>query len=439
MSTKRIRDSLRVSFWDGVCAAVMQGLVTDYVTPYALWLKATASQIGYLTAVPSLVSSFVQLKTADVTEYVRSRKKIVTGFVYLQALMLLPMMLIPSLFQSGGAIALIAFVALFNAFSAVATPAWSSLISEYVPYRKRGAYFAWRARVMNCVTITFSFVSGVILFMLKTDLRLAFGIILAAAFVARIVSCYFLSRMYEPALTVRHENYFSLYRFLARFRQSNYAKFVIFIACFHFSVNFAAPFFSVFMLRDLKFSYLTYTVLIASVTLTHILAINRWGRFADHAGNLRVIRFTAFFIAVLPLLWIVNQHPLFLLFAQIVSGFAWSGFNLCVSNFIYDAVTPGKRTRCIAYFNVFAGIATFLGAVSGGYAVGFLPPLFGYKLLSLFLAAAAMRFFVAGFLLPRIKEVRPAAHVSSRDLFYSVLGFNPIIGATQDVRGEKEQ
>jgi MFS family permease len=416
----------------------MNGLITDYLTPYALWLKASTRQIGLLSAVPSLVSSMVQLSAPDVTEKVKSRKKVVVSFVYLQALMLLPMMLIPFLMPMQGVTALIVFVALFNAFSAVATPAWSSLISEYVPMKKRGKYFAWRARVLNIITITFALVSGVILFMLKGRERMAFSVILTAAFISRIVSWYFLNRMYEPPFTFKHENYFSLYRFIARFRQSNYAKFVVFIAFFYFSVYFAAPFFPVFMLRDLKLNYLTYFVLNASVTATNILTLNRWGHFADHVGNLRIIRFTAFFIASLPILWIINRHPLFLLFAQIVSGFAWSGFNLCVSNFIYDAVTPGKRTRCIAYFNVFASVATFLGATAGGFCAAFLPPLFGFKLLSLFLIAGVMRFFVAGFLLSRIREVRHAVPVSSKELFYSVLGFNPFIGATQDVGREKE-
>ena len=292
---------------------------------------------------------------------------------------------------------------------------------------------------MNVVTITFSFVSGAILFYLKGRQRTAFGIILAVAFLSRLVSWFFLNRMYEPKYVVKHENYFSMYRFLARFRHSNYAKFVVFVACFYFAVNFAAPFFSVFMLRDLKFNYLTYFFLNASVTVTSIATINRWGRFADRVGNLRIIRFTSFFIASLPILWCLNRHPAFLLFAQVLSGFAWAGFNLCVSNFIYDAVTAGKRTRCIAYFNVFAGIATFLGAISGGYAVSVMPPLFGYKLLSLFLIAGLMRFLVAGFLLTKIKEVRKAEEISSKDLFYSVLGFNPFIGATQNVRGEQEQ
>ena len=85
-----------------------------------------------------------------------------------------------------------------------------------------------------------------------------------------------------------------------------------------------------------------------------------------------------------------------------------------------------------------AGIATFCGAVLGGYIVNFLPALFGYRLLSLFLIAGILRFCVAGLLFGKIKEVRSTEHISSRELFYSVVGLNPIIGARQDMRKERE-
>jgi len=438
MKRNRVKESLRVSYWDGLFSSAMQGLVADYVTPFALWLKATTGQIGLLTAFSSLASSLVQLKAADITEWAHSRKRIVVLFVYLQALTFLPVILIPLVFREHAVFALIVCNTLFNGFAALAGPAWASLMAEYVPYKKRGRYFGWRAMVMGPVAVIFSFISGIILYLFKGNQLAAFIIIFSSAFLCRLASWYFLTRMYEPGFNMGKENTFSFVRFLVKIRESNFAKFVVFVAFFLFSVNLASPFFSVFMLRDLKFNYLTYTILIAAVTCANIFTINRWGTFADRVGNLRIMRFTAFFIASLPILWIINRHPVFLFGAQLVSGFAWAGFNLCVSNFIYDAVSAPKRTRCIAYFNVVAGIATFFGAVIGGYAVNFLPPLFGYRMLSLFLIAGIMRFCVAGMLFRKIKEVRNTEHISSRELFYSMVGLNPLLGAAQGVRKERE-
>jgi MFS family permease len=144
-------------------------------------------------------------------------------------------------------------------------------------------------------------------------------------------------------------------------------------------------------------------------------------------GNVKVLRITSLFIATLPLWWIVCRHPLYLILAQAVSGMAWAGFNLCALNFIYDAATPEKRTRCISYFYFFNGIAIFFGSLTGGYLAGRLPFLFGYRLLSLFLLAAVLRLMVALFMAPKIKEVRPVEDVSSRDLFFSVVGLKPAL------------
>jgi len=430
----KIRRSLKFSFLDGIFASCMVGMTTDYITPYALALKATNSQIGILSAIPNLASSLVQLKSADLTEKLKSRRKIINLFVFLHTLMGLPIILIPYLFKAQPVLFLIIFIALFTSFNAFAGPAWSSLMSDHVPYKSRGRYFGWRSRIFGIVIISSAFLAGFTLHLFKQNILKGFLVIFSIAFVSRFISWYFLTRMYEPPFKVKKEAYFSFFDFIKRIRESNFAKFVIFAASLNFCVNLAAPFFSVFMLRDLKFNYLTYTIVVTTVTIAQIFTFDRWGKHADKVGNVKVLKFTAFFIASLPLWWILNQNPLYLIFIQIISGFAWSGFGLCTTNFIYDAVTPEKRTRCIAYFNVSTGAALCLGALLGGYLVNILPKFFGYKILSLFLISSILRFLAVSLFSGKIKEVRKAEQITSKDLFYSVIGIKPLSGVTQESR-----
>ncbi|MEI6631793.1 MAG: MFS transporter [bacterium] len=422
----KIRKSLRFSFLDGVFASCMTGLTAEYFTPYALALQATTSQIGLLAAAPNLASSLVQLKAADITDKLRSRKKTMNIFVLLHTLMLLPVILVPFIFKLQPVYFLILFITLFTCFNAFSIPAWSSLMSDHIPNTRRGRYFGWRSKALSIITILSSFLAGLILQVFKRDILKGFLLVFSLAFIARIISWYFLSRMYEPAFKIKKEAYFSFLDFVKRIRKSNFAKFVVFVASLNFCVYIASPFFSVFMLRDLKFNYLTYTMVVIVVTAAQILTIDRWGRHADRVGNLKVIRLTSLFIATLPLWWIIYRHPIYLVFVQILGGFAWAGFNLCATNFIYDAVTPEKRTRCIAYFNVFTGVAIFLGASLGGFLVNILPELFGHRILSLFLLAGCLRFLVIFLFSGRIREVRSIEHISSRDLFYSVVGLRPL-------------
>lgn len=426
----KIRQSLRVSFIDGIFASCMMGLTTDYISPYALALKATNSQIGILSASSNLASSLVQLKSPDFTEKLKSRKKIINLFVFLHTLMMIPIILVPYLFKCQPVLFLIAFVALFNSLNAFAVPAWSSLMSDHVPNRSRGKFFGWRNKTLGAISIIAAFLAGFILQIFKQNILTGFLIIFSLAFLCRFISWYFLTRMYEPVLKVKEEAYFSFFDFIKRIRESNFAKFVIFVAGLNFSVNIASPFFSVFMLRDLKFSYLLYTIVVTTVAITHIFTIDRWGRMADRVGNIKVLKFTSLFIAVIPLLWMINHNPAYLIFVQAISGFAWAGFNLCATNFIYDAVTSKKRTRCIAYFNVLTGTALCIGALSGGYLVNVLPTLFGYKMLSLFLVSTLMRSLAVFLISGKIREVRSTEKITSKDLFYRVIGIRPISDVT---------
>ena len=421
------KDSLRMSLLDGIFASGMFGFTQDYFTPFILAIGATARGVGALSAIPNLFASLMQLKSADFTEISGSRKPIINIFVFCQALMLLPMAVM-ALTGWHSVSFFIAAVVLFTSFGAFSGPAWASMMADLVPTNKRGEYFGWRNKMLGFLVVGFTFTAGFILNQMRAvNVLYGFAIIFTGAFIFRMISWYFLTRMYEPKLEHRREDRFTLLNFLARVKESNFAKFVLFVAMLNFSVNLASPFFAVLMLQDLHFSYILYTTITITATLTVFIAMSRWGRHADKVGNLKVLKFTSPIIGIIPLLWIVSRHPVFLLFAQIISGFAWAGFNLSASNFIYDAVTPGKRTRCIAYFNVLNGFALCAGALIGGFLVGKLPPLLGYNILSLFVISSVLRLVVALFGPMKLKEVRPVEHINSDHLFFSMVGIRPFL------------
>lgn len=404
----------------------MAGFTQEYFTPFLLLLGATIRQIGLLASLPNLCASLIQIKSADITENLKSRRKIINIFVFIQALMLLPAALIAFLGKAHTYIFIIIAI-LFASCAAIAVPAWSSLMSDLVEPDKRGAYFGWRSRTLGLIGAAATFIAGITLHhMKKVNVYYGFAIIFSSAFIFRMISWYFLTRMHEPHLEHKRENYFSIFEFLGRVRESNFTRFVLLAALMNFSVNLVSPFFVVLMLKNLHFSYLTFTLITITATLTSLLVIGRWGSHADRIGNFKVIKFTAYFIACIPLLWIVNRNPVFLFFVQGFSGFAWAGFNLCTSNFIYDSVTPEKRTRCISYFNVINGAALSSGALLGGLLFQILPPLLGYRILTLCIISAIFRFLAAYLMSKRVKEVRHVDKVSTNQLFFSVIGMKPM-------------
>ncbi|PKH45509.1 MFS transporter [Dehalococcoides mccartyi] len=84
------RKSLDNSIKDGAAYSAMLGLTQDYITPFALALKASVPQIGILSALPNLSVALSQLFAPFLSEKAKSRKSFVFKAVLLQAVCFLP-------------------------------------------------------------------------------------------------------------------------------------------------------------------------------------------------------------------------------------------------------------------------------------------------------------------------------------------------------------
>ena len=427
----KIRNSLRYSFIDGAFFSVMYGFGDSCFSAYAVFLKATNFQIGLLSSLPGLVSSLFQIRTPEWTERI-GRSRVMRWGVFVQVLLWAPIILIPFVFQGNPVPWLIGAVVLYLLSSSVAAPAWSSIMSQYLPPDKRGRYFSWRQRIHGTITLAATFLAGFVLHAFPRHSIHGFTLLFSAAMIARFFSWYYLSRMHEPRLVRKPGTYFSFRDFLRRARKSNFAKFVFFVGAISFAVNLAGPFFSVYMLRELNFDYLSYVLINTTPTLAMLLSLPAWGRHADRAGCMKVIRLTSLLLPLLPLMWLVSASKPYLIFIQIVSGFAWAGFNLAASNFIFDAVSEVKRVRCIAYFNLINGLGIFFGATIGGLLIEHLPRLMGSGILMIFLVSGLLRLAVRFVFLPGLREVKKVENISTLDLFFSVIGIKPILGVPQD-------
>lgn len=424
MTKGLIKKSLRYSYKDGIFAAIMVGFSEQFLIPYCLALDGTARYVAILATLPGFIGSLCQLLSSDAIERLGSRKKIINIFVLLHAFMWIPVIIIPYVF-SKNLFLLVIFVTLYVSLNTFSLPAWSSLVSEYIPAGARGRYFGWRNRTLGLIIVVSSFFAGFILWIFRDDKMLGFTIIFGIAFLSRLISWYFLTKMYEPPYRHVPEARFSFLDFIKRTKESNFAKFVLIVGLMNLCVNIAGPFFAVYMLRDLGFSYISYTIVMISATLISLVMMDRWGRHADIVGNVRILKICALFLPFIPILWLFSHNLVYLVSIQIFSGFFWAGFNISASNFIYDAVTPQKRSRCIAYFNVINGTSIFLGAILGGYLVYRLPPVNNYRLLALFLLSGLLRFIpaIGSFV---IKEVRAVKRIKKKELFYSIIGIKSI-------------
>jgi MFS family permease len=430
----RTERSLRHSVRDGVASSVMAGAGETYLSAYALFLKASASQISWLTALPCLLGSLTQIASAWLSRQTGRRKPIILLGVLLQAFMWLPIIWLPSLFPQQAVPILIASVALYQTGASLAAPAWSSLMGDLVPARRRGRFFADRSRLMSLTTFFALAGAGLALHLFKasSSTRLGFSLVFAVAMLARLYSALQLARMHDPAPAATPAPAPSLQ---LRWQTSPFVRFTLFFAAMQCAAAIAAPFFSVYMLRDLHFSYLQYMVSLGLAVLAQFGTLRLWGRLGDIFGNRRILSLTAMIIPVFPLLWLLSPNFWYVLVLQLAGGLCWAGFSLSASNYLYDATAPAHRAACTAVHNLLANSAIFAGALCGGLLSTVAPDtiyLFGHplrwtsSLWAVLLASTLLRALVSLISIPQLQEVRPVRPISAAGLMLRVARFNAL-------------
>lgn len=432
---QRSEQSLRHSVRDGVAYSFMAGAGEHYLSAYALFLKATAAQISWLAAFPSLLGSFAQLFSAWLASRIGRRKPIIMFGVGLQTVMWLPIIWLPYFFPEHAVTILIACVALYFTGAHLATPVWNSLMGDLVLERRRGRFFARRTRLMSMTNFLALVGAGLLLygFEVAEQVRLGFMLIFTVAALARLYSAMQLAHMHDPCCAPRPIDWPALPGLWRRLQGADCVRFTLFFAAMQFATAIAAPFFVVFMLRDLGFSYLQYMSATALSVLAQFGTLRMWGRLGDIFGNRLILKVTGTVIPFFPVLWLLSPNFIYVLLLQMLGGLCWAGFSLSAGNYLYDTVNSERRAAYTAVHNVLTQAAIFAGALLGGFLSLVVPEtitLFGEtwhwssSLWGVLIASSLARAAVSLSLAPALREVREVRRLTPAGLMLRVARFN---------------
>jgi MFS family permease len=442
--------SLRHSVRDGAAYAVMSGSGETYFSAFAVFLKASTAQIGFLASVPALLASFAQLLSAWLGHTFGNRKAIILTGATLQAFIWIPMAMLPWLATDYDVEIFIGCVILYYAFGNLAAPQWSSLMGDLVSEKKRGRYFALRTRISSMTSFLSLIAAGSLLHFFDSNNATNTGylILFSVAFISRLVSVYHLGKMFDPPGHVAAIEVPVARLTWKQLKESRFAGFSVFFALIQFSVAVGSPFFAIYLLRDLGFSYIEFMVLSAATVLMQFVTLNRWGRISDIFGNRVILSLCGRLIPFIPFLWLISPNFYYLLLVQAFGGAAWAGFTLSASNFLYDLIPQDKRATYMAAHSVLANFGVFFGALLGGYLGTILPEsyvVFGYhidllsQLYNVFILSFVFRAITSSLLLPRLKEIRRVKPVTVRRLIFRVVRFNPLTGLNFEVVSSRKK
>jgi MFS family permease len=263
-------------------------------------------------------------------------------------------------------------------------------------------------------------------------LPFGFGVTFTVAVLFGLVSLRFLRHISEPKThfsDIPHSFRTQLWRSL---REANFRRFLTFAFVWSFSVYFASPFFTLYFLRDLYFSYGFVATLVIISAFADLVGMRLWGRISDKVKNKAVVQLSTRVAVFLPLTW-VHVRPgdiVMPILLHLIGGGFWAGINLCTNNLLLRISSQRSRSLYLSVYNIAGGIGAAAGPIVAGtilIAIGDLHlHLFSYRVLPLhviFVTSTILR-MLSRLLLSSVREPEEVSAGQLVRILRSVRGLN---------------
>tara|TARA_Y100000296_G_C5154784_1_gene248402 strand:- start:306 stop:1688 length:1383 start_codon:yes stop_codon:yes gene_type:complete len=401
------------SIKEGIFSSAKSAFGDNYIAPFAIAINTSSSMVALLGSISGLLGPISQTLNSRLIEK-KSRKKIILRTIFLETLMWIPFILIAILFYKGILTNLLPIFLLltFSIYIIIANrahPAWFSWMGDIVKEENRGTWFSKRNLILGFVSLVLAITASFFLDYFKKNNLIMFGFIIlfSLAIILEIFRYRSFKKQYEPKIKLKKGYYFSYKDFIKNSLNNNFGRFTIYRGFVSFSAWIYSSLIAVYLLRYLEFSYSTYMLIIMSGVASSLIILELWGKIADKYGNYQVLAITSMIIPFIPILWILNNSPLYLILVpQLISGSVYAGFHLASGNFIYDNVNSQKRGLAVSYFNLTVGIGVFFGAGIGAFLIKFLTISIIEPIIFIFILSSITSIIVVSLGLTKLKEIR---------------------------------
>jgi MFS family permease len=393
-----------------------------------------AGAVGLMAALPHICNCLQPLLLALLSRRFSTYALLLLTF----SLGATPWLLCPFFSVLGGSRDLMFSAVLLTATfaSSIASVAWSSAISEIVPERLGGRYFARRNLIFGAWTLAAVMAAGHLAEWNGNSLRV-FGWIFFAAGLSRLLGLFFLTRMKFPAaVKAKQSRAIALPDLLEVVRNRNYVWLCIFIGLWGLLLNSAMPFYTVFLVDRLGFGIGDVVLLSTVSSLGGLLTLKGWGRLCERFGNRPVLQLSAVIWAMTALVmwslarpgWTWHLYSGYFVVGAMTAGFQMMQFNLMVR------LAPGHlRAAYVAVFLALTSLLTAAGPILGGQLLRHAPlavgHLFGLPILSyhLLFVLAAFGCVLSTHLIERVHEPAEQPLVAVWREMKTMRTFNPML------------
>jgi hypothetical protein len=376
MSSLPLPRNLRTSIYDVAFYSLMVGLGECYITAYAMALGLNERNAGLIAVVPVLIGSIVQLLSPFAIRMLRSRQRWIVICAISQAFALVCIGLIGPTITSIAARQNYLFLAASIYWSAAlaAGPAWASWITHIVPVEHSTKFFTVRTKTSQGFIFFGLVASGAVLHFLavgKSQVNVFASLFMLAA-IARLTSAFFIARQ-MPKVKASEQVIRELSEPVASkglFQSTTAIPTILFMFFTNIAVQISAPFFTPYMLDEMKLDYVHYMILISSIFIGRIAAMHICQHLVDRIGIKAIMIIGAIGVVPSAGLWIVSQNFWYALTLQILAGFAWGSHELGYTLMLMSQLKEKDRGRVLTISNLMNSVGMIAGSSFGAWMLG---------------------------------------------------------------------
>jgi MFS family permease len=427
---EKIESSMKNSTMEGVFNSASGSIQSSFTTPFALALGASNVEIGLMASLQNFAGAISHIPGALLTKYFTRKSIWVFSHVIGRILLWIPVLFLPFLTLEYRIWIFIGLVTFSNFFVMLRSPAWSSMMGDLVPEEKRSSYFSRRNMLIGLAGVFSTLAGGFLI------TYFGFQGIFILSIIFGLIAIFYFIRMYEPPMKkIFHYTYTFSFKprewWLTLKLNKEFVIFTVFLTFINFAIDVAAPFYAVYMLKDLNITYEWFAFSVVLGALVKALSMRNWGNLIERFGTRKILIVTGVLACFVPFGWLLSTNLIHVILIRIYDGLVFSGFELVVFQYLLEVTPTKKRPKYIAAHNFFSSMGVVLGDLFGAFLVmcfseGFL--IFS-SLQFVFLVSFILRLSsLTSLLFIKSVEVKQSDIVPVRYVFWQALVVEPARG-----------
>jgi Na+/melibiose symporter-like transporter len=344
-----------------------------FLSGFVKYLGGSDEINGIIGAIPAM-AGVIQILSSLVFEKLRHRKFLVAILCFLYRFTLGMMFFVPFFIkgQTPRIIAVATIYLIAYCLAAFITPAASTWITDLVPMKMRGKYFATKDSISLAVSTLIVLIIGRVMDFYRgiNSEYSGFLVLAIIVIILSFINFYFLSSVKEP-IGNRQKVEINL-KDIVRMVGSNkrFRKMIGLSSLWNLALQIGGPYFAVYMVTGLKLSYSYINIIGVIAAVFRVLVMKYWGKLADKYSWFFSTKFSIGLLGIVHFLWVFvdkGTYPVLVPLLSILSALAWSGINISLFNIQFLYAPEKGRTAYLGVSAAIGGIIGFLSTLLGSF------------------------------------------------------------------------